>query len=78
MAMDHIQVLLNGQKQKATRNPKYNDIMCFQYAVTDALNDKNFGKKPQERDPLQVNTIGKKEIFLQNKKTRKSCKQILK
>ena len=68
MAMDHIQVLLNGQKQKATRNPKYNDIMCFQYAVTDALNDKNFGKNPQERDPLQVNKLERKKF---SRKTRK-------
>lgn len=66
--MDHIQVLLHGQKQKATRNPKYNDIMCFQYAVTDALNDKNFGKNPQERDPLQVNKLERKKF---SRKTRK-------
>ena len=42
--------------------------MCFQYAVTDALNDKNFGKNPQERDPLQVNKLERKKF---SRKTRK-------
>ena len=46
--VDHIQILLNGYKNKnATINSKNNDSKCFQHAITVALNHKNLVKYPQ-------------------------------
>ena len=52
--------------------------MCFKYAITVAPSHGNTGKHPKENQGLNsshINTIGKKEIFLQSQKAGKSLKQ---
>ena len=61
------------KNKKATINPKYTVDKCFQYALTVALNHKEY----QILSLLLINIIGKKWVFHHIKRIEKSLNQII-